>query len=134
MLIDKKEPWGYYVVHGEECRSSTILKAEFGFSAPPGLVRIELPISRPQKVRYVHGNYAVAGWGADTNASIVADVWSDSGDVLASCKVQVLGKQAQNVPFRLEYPKAIDVQKSVTFQFYVDLPEAQTFSWALVLT
>lgn len=136
--IYEKTEWGYYQLQLDEGASTACLKAEFGFEKPPGLVQVGIPLELSRRIRMVSGNAAVASWSAAVgveNASIVAEVVAinpQGNDTIAALKVQVFGKSAQNIPYHARFLKPARAD-ALMLQFFVDLPGAQTFSWALVL-
>lgn len=136
--VYEKTVWGYYQLQHDVGSVSSCLKAEFGFTQPPGLVQVSVPFDKPRRISSVSGNAAVAAWSAEDgkeNASIVAEVIAinpKGNDTLAALKVQVFGKDAQNIPYHARFLKPVQANH-LMLQFFVDMPGAQTWSWSLVL-
>jgi hypothetical protein len=140
MFLNETKDWGYYVVQSQECPKDgvTVVTYELGCYTPPpdSSVNIDIPLDTAMQITGISGNLSITGYGEKTNASIVAVIYAmgPNGDTPISwVKAAQLGKGSLIVPVNTIFPFAIKAN-NLKLGWFIDLPEAQTVSAALIIT
>lgn len=127
--------WGYYQWQVDQLASTTTLTSETGFNTPPGLVQIPVTLACAATVHEVHGNvtFAVFQSGTCGAGSIIAQVWDQSGNAIASVDMIQFGQSSANISVKGTFPTALSVT-GLTIRFYVPNCGSQVASWSLTMS
>jgi hypothetical protein len=115
--------------------TTTILTSETGFSTPPGLVTIPVTLACATTVHEVHGNFSFGVFQGGTcgTGSVIAQVWDQNGNAIASLDVLLFGQSSTNISVKGTFPTALSVT-SLTIRFYVPNCGSQVASWSLTMS
>jgi hypothetical protein len=115
--------------------TTTTFKGGATFTLTSGQVsgeQIAVNIHNSTVIHEVHGNVTLTVPGSGTNGSIIFELITDSGNSVASVKMNLIGPGSVTVPIAGTFSSPLQAT-SFSWRWYVDEPGNQSVNMALVM-